>query len=358
MLELPTFSRVLTHPREVFAQAAGTGRGVGALVLLLAFEFLLVHPSTAAGAIMRAVGAPLPALVSLWSAFVSTAITPVFAAMVAGIVLHYIARARHRKLDLWGAASALAYAWTPHTVVLAAGVLTASVGWDVPLLPQYGLQGTAITGWERAAHVLLVAAPPLAYVGIAVQTLLGPPVTPPPPSPRAGRAPEAAVLGLLAAGLVASLWGLHRHWAEVRPAVAGDPLPQFKAHGLHTPDVDSASLTGQVVLIDFWATWCAPCIAAMPHIEALYREMEPSGLRVLAVNVEPDNALGVEAFVRQQGFTMPVYVDDGPLQDRFHVHTFPTSFVIGKDGRVNKIYLGAAHPEELRSRLDALLAAP
>src|SRR5690349_2633197 len=126
MLQPPTFSRVLTRPREVFAQAARTGRGVGALVSLLAFEFLLVHPSTVAGAAMRAVGAPLPALVSLWSAFVSTAITPVFAAMVAGIVLHYIGRARGQKVDLWGAASALAYAWTPHTLILAAGVLVAT----------------------------------------------------------------------------------------------------------------------------------------------------------------------------------------------------------------------------------------
>ena len=94
-----------------------------------------------------------------------------------------------------------------------------------------------------------------------------------------------------------------------------------------------SELRGRVVLLDFWGTWCAPCVAAVPRIAAAYGALRERGLEVLAINVNDEEA-DFRRFVAEKGMTWQHAREgeNGPLQRLFHVRAFPTYFVVGRDG--------------------------
>jgi thiol-disulfide isomerase/thioredoxin len=100
-------------------------------------------------------------------------------------------------------------------------------------------------------------------------------------------------------------------------------------------------LAGQVALIDFWATWCGPCVASLPGLAQLHRELGPRGLRLVSVNTEPENRESVRAFVKKHELPFPVYVDTGVAQYRFRVSTLPTVMLVDRRGRIRHVHVGA-----------------
>jgi cytochrome c biogenesis protein CcmG/thiol:disulfide interchange protein DsbE len=119
----------------------------------------------------------------------------------------------------------------------------------------------------------------------------------------------------LRAGLLAAAW-----FASAL-ALASDP-------------VDLTALKGQVVYLDFWASWCAPCLASFPFMNHLQQTLGPQGLTVIAVNVDRDRA-DAERFLRQHPAQFRVVFDlQGVLPERFSVHGMPSSFVIDRNGVV------------------------
>jgi peroxiredoxin len=114
------------------------------------------------------------------------------------------------------------------------------------------------------------------------------------------------------------------------------------------------------VLLDFWATWCKPCLASLPELEALHRTLGPRGLTVIGISVDgPRNFSKVRPFTQRLGLTFPIVLDeDGGLQQRFQVRAVPTSVLIGADGRVVRVTPGWRPGEtaELERAVSALLA--
>jgi peroxiredoxin len=99
---------------------------------------------------------------------------------------------------------------------------------------------------------------------------------------------------------------------------------------------------GQVVILNFWATWCPPCREEMPSMEALHQKFGEQGLVVLAVNVEENGAEAVAAFLEQYPYTFPIILD--PMmeaQQAYGVFRYPESFVIDRNGVIVKKILGA-----------------
>ena len=98
--------------------------------------------------------------------------------------------------------------------------------------------------------------------------------------------------------------------------------------------VDLAALKGQVVYLDFWASWCAPCLESFPFMNHLQQTLGSQGLTVVAVNVDRDRA-DAERFLRQNPAQFRVIFDpQGVLPERFSVHGMPSSFVIDRSGVV------------------------
>jgi len=93
------------------------------------------------------------------------------------------------------------------------------------------------------------------------------------------------------------------------------------------------ALAGQVVLVNFWATWCPPCRKELPDLEALYQRFHSRGLVILAISDE--EAAKVKPFVAEQKLTYPVLLDPGRKVNKlFQVEGIPKSFVYGRDGKL------------------------
>jgi thiol-disulfide isomerase/thioredoxin len=137
-------------------------------------------------------------------------------------------------------------------------------------------------------------------------------------------------------------------------------------------DGDTATLEqyrGQVVLLNFWATWCPPCVYEMPSMERLYQDMRADGFVVLGVTVDVDpgepDAQGrsqgiVREYVDRLGVTFPILLDpNGDVEGIYNVSGLPTTYVIGRDGRIEGRIVGAREwdSEEYRGRIMELLGA-
>lgn len=112
------------------------------------------------------------------------------------------------------------------------------------------------------------------------------------------------------------------------------------------PEVSRAlggKTAGSVTLVDFWASWCTPCRAAFPHLEALHREFEKDGLVVVGVGVD-DQERDYQRFLKSQSITFITHHDQSQaLVAKADIDTMPTSFLLDKSGRILKVFKGF-HP--------------
>jgi cytochrome c biogenesis protein CcmG/thiol:disulfide interchange protein DsbE len=126
-----------------------------------------------------------------------------------------------------------------------------------------------------------------------------------------------------------------------------------------TPPVDLAAFRGQVVYLDFWASWCAPCRESFPWMNRMQAELGAAGLVVIAVNVDREHA-DAERFLRQHPAQFRIVFDPpGMLPEKFGVHGMPTSFVIGRDGTLQLRHEGFRRSDRdaLAQQLRALVLA-
>ncbi|MFB3787283.1 MAG: DUF2092 domain-containing protein [bacterium] len=137
----------------------------------------------------------------------------------------------------------------------------------------------------------------------------------------------------------------------------GQPAPGFQLELLNGENFSLAGQKGQVVILDFWATWCGPCRQAMPVMEKVTSSFKDQGVKLIAVNLQEDAAI-IQKFLKQMNLHPTVALDrEGKVAEQYGVQVIPTTVLIGKDGTVQAVHLGNLPnlKDTLESELKALI---
>ena len=143
------------------------------------------------------------------------------------------------------------------------------------------------------------------------------------------------------------------------PSVAvGAPAPALALPDLAGRPVSLASLRGKVVALNFWATWCGPCLLEIPELSQVWREKRERCFEVLGVAEDSGSRDDVAAAAAKLGIPYPVLPDpEGRALAPFQVRGFPRTYLIGPDGKVSRVFDGALARKTLEGALEPLLPA-
>jgi len=117
--------------------------------------------------------------------------------------------------------------------------------------------------------------------------------------------------------------------------------PNFVLKDLNGKKVSLSDFKGKVVIINFWATWCPPCRAEIPHFLDLYSAYRGKGLEVVGINLESFNISGVKEFVKKYQISYPILIGDNKVSSDYGgITSIPTNFIITQDGKIYRVYVG------------------
>lgn len=127
-----------------------------------------------------------------------------------------------------------------------------------------------------------------------------------------------------------------------------DEAPDFTLKSLDGGNLRLEEYRGQVVLINFWASWCGPCRQEMPILDRLHHRYEDTGFAVLGVNVEGEAAPAQE-IVDKTNVTFPILIDDGQhVSEMYNLEAMPSTVVVDRDGVVRYIHRGYKPGDEAK----------
>jgi thiol-disulfide isomerase/thioredoxin len=329
--------QVLVAPRAALARIDATGGGLRDAVLLVLVGVVTVRLPELLRAVLMVAGPVSGALTRVAGLAVDEVRQAAWVVLPAAVVVTASAGRRRdggRDLDL-GAAC-----YVPYFAIHAFARLADAIA-GMQVVPPLAVQ---ILGALAAAFVLVPAvrqargraepAPP----GTPAATPEAPPIRPP-----AGRA-GGALLALAGAAMIANVVWSARHFDALRPIRHGEAAPAFVLPRIDGPSESLAldKFRGQVVVLDFWATWCSPCVAMLPVMDAVHATWAPQGVGFLGINSDGGGATPAEirAFLGEHHIPYPIVVDDGRVGELYRVEALPTLVVIDRDGRIRSSFIG------------------
>lgn len=156
-----------------------------------------------------------------------------------------------------------------------------------------------------------------------------------------------ALIGIV---IVAIVWMVSMRMATPNNPAAAEtnrPAPDFVLARVDGGTLDLRDLRGKVVVVNFWGTWCAPCIEETPAIQAAYEQLQASGVEIVGINLRHQEEVGakgdeaVRSFVQNFGVTYPVVLDaDGEVARLYQISPIPTSYFIDAAGNIRYVYVG------------------
>jgi cytochrome c biogenesis protein CcmG/thiol:disulfide interchange protein DsbE len=131
-------------------------------------------------------------------------------------------------------------------------------------------------------------------------------------------------------------------YRQGEPSIAGQMAPDF-TFTLEGKPTRLSDLRGKVIVLNFWATWCPPCVEEMPSLDALHATIAPQGGMVLGISVDDTEEVYAQ-FLQRLNIRFPNYRDpDKQINVRYGSLMFPETYIIGKDGRIARKIIGPQH---------------
>ena len=137
------------------------------------------------------------------------------------------------------------------------------------------------------------------------------------------------------------------------------PVPDTTLQTLDGGSINLAEQDGRVLLVNFWATWCAPCREEIPDLIELQDDLGPDGLTVVGISLDQEGASVVRSFMSNYDFNYPLVADPGGAVEAQFGATYglPTTFVVNPEGQVVRRVLGIFPTDRMRPELDSMLTA-
>jgi len=134
------------------------------------------------------------------------------------------------------------------------------------------------------------------------------------------------------------------------------PVPDATFQKLDGTPITISDLKGAVVLINFWGTWCGPCLQEIPHLVRLSHQLKTKGLDVIGIALDSGYPKDIQAFMADHGMDYVVWMGDlAMVKKRFYIMGFPTSLLIDRKGLILKRYFGPQTEEVFKQDVESLL---
>ena len=134
-------------------------------------------------------------------------------------------------------------------------------------------------------------------------------------------------------------------------------ISDFRVTTLDGRSIQLSALKGKVVVVDFWATWCPPCIEELPHFKQLYAQYKDKGLEMIGIALDEEGSGVVSAFVKEHGVTYPVAMGSPDLIQNFGgILGIPTTFIIDKNGMITHKLIGYQEQQAFEQEIQRLLS--
>ena len=146
-------------------------------------------------------------------------------------------------------------------------------------------------------------------------------------------------------------------------SAAGEQLPDFTLRDIDNKEVSVKDFRGKVVLLNFWATWCQPCMVEMTHLQKMHAELGAKGFTVLSISADDARSASmVKPVIKRNGYTFPVLLDKETkvVSQLNPSKTLPYTVIVDKEGRIVATHMGYNPGDEvgMRKEVEALLSGP
>jgi DsbE subfamily thiol:disulfide oxidoreductase len=170
-----------------------------------------------------------------------------------------------------------------------------------------------------------------------------------------GNAWRRAISLLVGAGLAVAVLSSCSSGPVPRVVAERSPLPELRGQSLSGPSVEPSFYQGRVLVVNFWASWCGPCLAEQPALEQVYRQYQAEGVRFVGVNWR-DQTAAAKAWIRRFAVSYPnIFDPSGALGASFAIAGAPDTFIVDRTGTIRWAVFGATSATEFSGLIQRVL---